>query len=167
MPDILQIFSDYFLKKIDESEVGEFKVKIPKDLIEHVLRFYLQPYLSDMKINFFEKSLEIEGTNVLPVQLKLQIGELRWDREQKIVEFELDVSDLVYKLIRSPLHHLGERTKEVITFYNRKLFVDFEKLFSLKPQWNSITYALRNKIKLTNLLFTNDYLELVFERVTP
>ncbi|MDI6850574.1 MAG: hypothetical protein QMD82_01370 [bacterium] len=167
MPDILQIFSDYFLRKIDESEVGEFKIKIPQDLIEYVLKFYLQPYLAEMKVSFSEKGLEIEGTNIFPVCLKLQIGEVRWDKEQKVVEFQLNVSDLVYNFIRSPLQLLKERTKEIITVNNKEIFINFERLFSLKPQWNSITFALRNKVRLINIRFINGYLELVFERVKP
>jgi hypothetical protein len=167
MPDILQILSDYFSKKVDGAAEGIFKIRIPQDLIEHILKFYLSPYLSEMEVKFYERSLEIRGTNILPVSMNLKISGLKWDKEEKFVAFEIDVSDLVYKFIRGPLQSLRDMTKGVISEEEGKIYIDFEKLSNLKPQWNGITYALRNKVKLTDIRFKESFLELVFEKVKP
>jgi len=74
---------------------------------------------------------------------------------------------LVYKFIRGPLQSLRDMTKGVISEEQGKIYIDFEKLSNLKPQWNGITYALRNKVKLTDICFKESFLELVFERVKP
>jgi len=165
MPDLLQIVNDYFSQKIEKSNQKDFFVKLPADFIEHVLRFYLSPYLSNLEILFGAGVLKIVGVNIFPIQIQVYVKSIEWNDNLKIIRLELDTSLIVLRFIDGPLGSLEQNLNGILKRVGKEIAIDVEKIFHLNPKWYSVTSSLRNMVRLAKVNILPDGIEFVFERV--
>jgi len=164
MPDLLQILNDYLVEKVKKvGDVG-FTLSLPSDFIEHVAKFYLEPYLSEPEVKFEGQALKITGYNVLKVEITVSVDDIVWDEKRKEVHLSVNTNELVWKFLDSPLDALEQKTKGIIRKNNRIIVVDIEKLFNLNPKWSSATYSARNLLKLSKISLSQEKVELIFEK---
>ncbi len=128
MPDLLQIVNDYFSQKIEKSNQKDFFVKLPADFIEHVLRFYLSPYLSNLEILFGAGVLKIVGVNIFPIQIQVYVKSIEWNDNLKIIRLELDTSLIVLRFIDGPLGSLEQNLNGILKREGKEIAIDVEKI---------------------------------------
>lgn len=167
MPDLLQIVNDYFVEQIEKSRESRIVVKIPADLVKHIIKFYLSPYLNDLEVLFEKGAVKAKGVNVFPIQIKVSVESIEWKDEEKLIKLFIDTNEMVLRFIEVPLSSLEQRLRGIVARKGNYFIFDVEKVFRLNPKWHSITFALRNKVKLSEINLELDAVELIFEIIKP
>jgi len=93
MPDLLQIVNDYFVEQIEKSRESRIVVKIPADLVKHIIKFYLSPYLNDLEVLFEKGAVKAKGVNVFPIQIKVSVESIEWKDEEKLKEEQPELAE--------------------------------------------------------------------------
>lgn len=165
MRDVVHIFTEYFSKKLESIEEEKFKIEIPSDFVEHILRFYLSHFLYELKVSFEGDGLVISGVNLIPIEVSLKIKSINWSEKQKLLEIIVESNEFVLKTIKGLLKLPEKKADSFISFEDSIISIDLEYLFAQNPRINSLTYSLRNRIKLDSVIFKSDKVELCFQKV--
>ncbi|MEO0247301.1 MAG: hypothetical protein ABIM31_01915 [candidate division WOR-3 bacterium] len=167
MPDILQIINDYIVDKVRNSSKDTFSLRLPSDLITHVAKFYITPYLAEPEIRLEGSSLKISGFNVIKVEIEIKLEGIYWAEDSKILKFSLRAPELVAKFLEGPLVSFEQKSHGVFKLLKDGFEIDIEKVFNLNPKWSSATYSSRNLVKLECVNMNQNVIELVFKKVKP
>ncbi len=167
MRDVVHIFSEYFSRKLENIEDDRFKIEIPSDFIEHIIRFYLSQFLYELHVSFEGSGLRITGVNLIPIEVVLKIKSINWSEKQKVFEINVEANEFVLKTIKGLLKLPEKKRDSFVSFENGIISVDLEVLFAQNPRINSLTYSLRNRVKLDSVVFKSDRAEFYFQKLTP